>query len=57
MLTANHLIEIQTELERNRAGLRKLPGTELKNLDTGEVDPSGERDASGDGGLPESDPW
>lgn len=37
MLTANHLIEIQTELERNRAGFRKLPGTELKNMETGEV--------------------
>ncbi len=37
MLTANHLIEIQTELERNRAGFRRLPGTELKNLETGEV--------------------
>jgi Fic family protein len=31
LLTANHIIEIQAELERNNAGLRKLPGTALKN--------------------------
>jgi len=31
LLTANHIIEIQAELERNHAGFRKLPGTELKN--------------------------
>ncbi len=31
LLTANHIIEIQTELERNNAGFRKLPGTELKD--------------------------
>ena len=31
LLTANHIIEIQAELERNNAGFRKLPGTELKN--------------------------
>lgn len=37
MLTANHVVEIQAELERNRAGFRKLPGTALKNQDTGEV--------------------
>ncbi|MBF0502784.1 MAG: Fic family protein [Candidatus Riflebacteria bacterium] len=37
LLTSNHIIEIQAELERNRAGFRRLPGTELKNLGTGEV--------------------
>lgn len=31
MVTANHLIEIQAELERNAAGFRKLPGTALKS--------------------------
>lgn len=31
LLTANHIIEIQTELERNNAGFRKLPGTDLKD--------------------------
>ena len=31
LLTANHIIEIQAELEKNHAGFRKLPGTALKN--------------------------
>lgn len=31
LLTCNHIIEIQGELERNNAGFRKLPGTALKN--------------------------
>jgi Fic family protein len=31
LLTANHIIEIQAELEQNNAGFRKLPGTVLKN--------------------------
>ena len=31
LLTANHMIEIQAELEHNTAGFRKLPGTALKN--------------------------
>lgn len=31
LITANHLIEIQAELERHRAGFRKLPGTALKD--------------------------
>ncbi len=31
LITANHLIEIQSELERNNAGFRKLPGTSLKS--------------------------
>ena len=36
LLTANHLLEIQAELEKNNAGFRKLPGTSLKNA-TGQV--------------------
>jgi len=31
LLTANHMVEIQAELEHNTAGFRKLPGTALKN--------------------------
>jgi Fic family protein len=31
LLTANHIIEIQAELEQNEAGFRKLPGTALKS--------------------------
>jgi Fic family protein len=31
LLTANHMLAIQAELEQNRAGFRKLPGTTLKN--------------------------
>ena len=31
LITANHLIEIQAELERYNAGFRKLPGTALKS--------------------------
>lgn len=31
LITVNHLIEIQGELERNNAGFRKLPGTALKS--------------------------
>ena len=31
LLTANNIIEIQAELEKNNAGFRKLPGTALKN--------------------------
>ena len=31
LLTANHIVEIQGELERNNAGFRKLPGTALKD--------------------------
>ncbi len=33
LLTANHIIGIQAELERNSAGFRKLPGTALKGGD------------------------
>ena len=36
LLTVNHMVEIQGELERNSAGLRRLPGTALKN-GTGET--------------------
>lgn len=31
LLTTNHILAIQTELEQNNAGLRKLPGTELRD--------------------------
>jgi Fic family protein len=31
LLTTNHVLQIQAELERNNAGLRKLPGTVLKD--------------------------
>lgn len=31
LITANHLIEIQSALEKSSAGFRKLPGTTLKN--------------------------
>lgn len=31
LLTCNHMIEMQAELERNNAGFRKLPGTALKD--------------------------
>lgn len=37
LLTNNIILEIQAELEKNRAGFRKLPGTELKNQQTGAV--------------------
>ena len=31
LLTVNHMLAIQAELEQNNAGLRRLPGTTLKN--------------------------
>ncbi|MBV6641907.1 MAG: Fic family protein [Cyclobacteriaceae bacterium] len=37
LLTSNHIIEIQSVLEENNAGLRRLPGTELRNQQTGDV--------------------
>lgn len=37
MLTTNHIIDIQAEMVKHRSGLRKLPGTELKNEQTGET--------------------
>ncbi|HHV95675.1 MAG TPA: Fic family protein [Clostridiaceae bacterium] len=47
VLTTNMIIEIQQLIEKNRAGIRKLPGTVLKNEATGEVvytPPSGEKE-------------
>lgn len=35
MITTNMIVEIQSEIENNRAGIRKLPGTTLKNQSTG----------------------
>ncbi|MFN5416642.1 MAG: Fic family protein [Flavobacteriia bacterium] len=37
VLTINGILEIQEVLEKNNAGLRKIPGTNLKNQATGEV--------------------
>lgn len=37
LIRLSDILEIQQTLEGNNAGLRKLPGTELKNLQTGEV--------------------
>jgi len=37
LIRLNDILLIQETLERNRAGLRKLPGTALKNQATGEV--------------------
>ena len=37
LITVNQIIEIQRTLEQNDAGFRKLPGTALRNRDTGEV--------------------
>ncbi len=37
ILTTNMIIEIQALIEKNRAGIRKLPGTVLLNEATGEV--------------------
>jgi Fic family protein len=37
LLTNNTILTIQAELEKNKAGFRKLPGTELKNERTGET--------------------
>nr|VFJ54269.1 MAG: Fic family protein [Candidatus Kentron sp. DK]VFJ55829.1 MAG: Fic family protein [Candidatus Kentron sp. DK] len=37
LITVNRLLEIHRVLEQNDAGLRKLPGTELKNERTGEI--------------------
>ena len=36
-INTNTLIEIQRTIEHNNAGIRKLPGTELKNAITGET--------------------
>lgn len=37
LLTCNHILTIQEILEKNDAGFRKLPGTDLKNQTTGET--------------------
>jgi Fic family protein len=37
LLTNNIVLKIQEELEQNKAGFRKLPGTALKNAATGEI--------------------
>ncbi len=37
LLTINHILDIQQTLQTNQAGFRKLPGTTLKNAQTGEV--------------------
>lgn len=37
LLTANIILNIHAELEKSRAGFRKLPGTELKNEQSGET--------------------
>ncbi len=36
-LTNKHILSVQEVLERNRAGFRKLPGTELKNNQNGQI--------------------
>ncbi len=37
ILTNNDIIAIQSELEKNNAGFRKVPGTTLKNATTGKI--------------------
>ena len=37
LIRLEDILEVQATLEQNRAGLRKLPGTVLKNQQTGEV--------------------
>jgi len=37
LLTCNQIIDIQATLEETRTGFRKLPGTELKNEQTGQI--------------------
>src|SRR5690606_28135430 len=37
LLTSNHIIEIHAVLEETHTGFRKVPGTTLKNDQTGEV--------------------
>lgn len=37
ILTTNMIIDIHAQIENNQAGIRKLPGTVLKNKATGEV--------------------
>lgn len=37
LITINHILKLQSLLEENDAGFRKLPGTALKNDQTGEI--------------------
>ena len=37
LLTNNHVLAIQAEIEHNHAGFRKFPGTKLLNEQTGEI--------------------
>lgn len=37
LLTNNNIISIQSEIEKNSAGFRKIPGTKLKNSTTGQT--------------------
>ena len=37
MITTNILVETQSIIEHNNAGIRKIPGTALKNSKTGEI--------------------
>jgi len=37
LIRLSDILSVQQELEKNRAGFRKLPGTDLKNAATGEV--------------------
>ncbi len=49
ILTTNMIVEIQGIIEKNRAGIRKLPGTVLRNERTGETvytPPAGEAQIS-----------
>jgi len=47
ILTTNMMIDIQGHIEKNRGGIRKLPGTVLMNENTGQISytpPSGENE-------------
>jgi len=37
ILTLNHILEVQSIIEKNNAGFRRLPGTKLLNDSTGEI--------------------
>ena len=37
LLTSNHILKIQSNIENNKAGFRKLPGTKLLNESTGKT--------------------
>ncbi len=45
LIRLNDILKIQATLEKNRAGLRKVPGTGLKNLATGKIIYSPPQDA------------